>query len=269
MTQPILPSAPASALLDRTVYVYLRPAAELTNLVQQQQEVLNITRIGSYGRKKAWWISLNHQPLEQSLRVYTLQGQREVPYNTNSGCTWIVDPENSSGLIILAPNLPQDPGGDFMDSYVADYTWAGSVYDLVPNTFRRDVLFHSFKPVNEPFAILLGRIKVRLPLGPQDIQILDARQPGGGIKEDYLPRATEIEAESRHYWDLGYWDGEPWQRWGVGIVQIPRQVLKNAGGRLEPEYVNQCLSRHRPWGTLALVEYVDREEVFPEEGEPI
>lgn len=85
-------------------------------------------------------------------------------------------------------------------------------------------------------TLIIGDISIR-EHGISATNILDARVRGGGIKEDKwfveqdqkrtrrkhknLNARQLRQKESKYYWDIGYWDGEPYQGDSVLVIQIP------------------------------------------------
>jgi len=94
-------------------------------------------------------------------------------------------------------------------------------------------------------TLVLGDIVIK-EHNIDDTEYLDARVRGGGIKSDvwfderihaarpdtdpgYNARKS-INKESEFYWDIGYWDGLPYQAEGILVIKIPlskRIDLKN------------------------------------------
>jgi len=94
-------------------------------------------------------------------------------------------------------------------------------------------------------TLVLGDIVIK-EHNIDDTQFLDARSRGGGIKPDEWfaekahaarsdmpldPKArVRKNKESDYFWDIGYWDGIPYQAEGTLVIKIPlakRDTLKN------------------------------------------
>lgn len=248
---------PAASLLGKTLYLYLRPAARLTALTAVAREVPEVA-----GRtEERLDLRLAHVPDRTRTNpvVYAAASGEVVPFG--SGDTyWTWDAEDPQLIHIYAPNLPRDDLGNYLDSYAVDYYFVSPVLALVPESSRADVAFCTLEPSAEEGALLVGRITLDLPdLTPA---VVDARRRGGGVREDLLSQAVTIEPEARHYWDIGYWDGEPWQRYGSGVVILPEDVL--AGGGDARERVRQAIDRHKAWGTLLLERFAPRQLRYPD-----
>lgn len=134
---------------------------------------------------------------------------------------------------------------------------------IIPGTFRRDTLFHTFRELSEAEmqaqrAVLLAKILVRPNAVTETLQIVDTRVRGGGLKEEITKALMqELEPESQHYWDIGYWDGEPFMENAVLVVRLPKQILQEYGGRHTRQEVEEIIQRHVAWGVLVIIEYVE------------
>jgi hypothetical protein len=129
---------------------------------------------------------------------------------------------------------------------------------MVRGSYTGHALYHTFQEVNEPNHVLLGKILVRPNSSYENMKIIDTRKRGGGLKENIreeLMRA--VEPESQSYWDIGYWDGEPFSENGVVIVRLPLYILKEQGGQLTKDQVEQMVKRHIGFGNLPVIEYID------------
>ena len=85
-------------------------------------------------------------------------------------------------------------------------------------------------------TIVLGDISIR-EHSINAASIIDARVRGGGVKNDeWFTEQQQLhtrrpvanvgarasrQKESKYYWDIGYWDGEPYQGDSVLIIQLP------------------------------------------------
>jgi len=115
--------------------------------------------------------------------------------------------------------------------------------------------------------ILIGSIYVRHNTSLRSTRILDARSRGGGVLEEIRDGLRkELEPESEHYWDIGFWDGEPYTENAVLIVRLDKRILTENGGRFTHQEVDAKVSKWLAHGTLPLIEYVTayEKEELPE-----
>lgn len=249
---------PTMSLLGQTFYLYLRPAAKLTALSEVTGEIPQVA-----GRTEERLDLLLAHPAEKlrPMSVYAASSGEVIPFG--SGDTyWVWDDTNPRLIHVFYPNLPLDDQGNFLDDYAVDYFYTSSSLALVPGSSRKDVAFYTLRPSAEEGALLLGRVTLDLPVVIPTV--MDARRRGGGIREDLLKVAAEIEPESRHYWDIGYWDGEPWQRYGSGVVVLPEDVLAEDDGGDTKERIRQAIDKYKAWGTLLLARHAARGLRYPD-----
>jgi len=92
---------------------------------------------------------------------------------------------------------------------------------------------------------------------------VDTRVRGGGILETISEELRrELEIESDHYWDIGYWDGEPYPENGVIVIRLDRKLLKQYGGIFTEDEIELKCYKHVAHGVYLLIEYVDTTHDF-------
>lgn len=141
---------------------------------------------------------------------------------------------------------------------------------LVKGTYKTNTLFHTFQELEESNeAILLSRIQVRPNASIEGIRVTDSRKRGGGLKDLItLDVIKKISASSMDYWDIGYWDGEPFPENGVMVARLPRSIYRENGGNFSAEEVQVLLERHQAFGTLFISEGVYGVDEFLPKFEP-
>lgn len=72
-------------------------------------------------------------------------------------------------------------------------------------------------------------------------RLMDARSPGGGLKQNVM-----TNKDSDQYWDIGYWEGSPYQSNGVFVVDINNETL-------EKNHVKEIVDKYKAAGTLGLL----------------
>jgi len=130
-------------------------------------------------------------------------------------------------------------------------------------------LYHTFHEADRKKAsdLLISKILLRHNTTVDAMELRDTRSRGGGVRRkipDSLRKA--LEPESEYYWDIGYWDGEPYSENGVTVVRLDRKILKDFGGRFDPKEVEVIVKRHLAYGVLPLIEYVG---TYTKEDRPI
>lgn len=105
---------------------------------------------------------------------------------------------------------------------------------------------------------LIGIIYVRPNSSQYSMKLTDARTRGGGVLAEINDSIrTTLEPESDYYWDIGYWDGQPYNENSVIIVRLDKRLLVEHGGRFTDDEINIAVNKHCAVGTYAMVEYVD------------
>ena len=250
--------APAS-FLGREVYLYLRPALLLTNVHRVEGEVPELQKLVRQGKTLVLLLRPEHAPLGDMPVEVRYAGTGEVVPRGSGETWWEFWPHEQGVIAVYNPRLEFDPLGRVKTRFCASYSYAGEW--RVARVYSYEApLVHRAERCDGNDDLLVGRVRFDFSGRPEDAVVLDARSRGGGIRKDLLDRAAELEPESRHYFDLGYWDGEPWQRSGVLKILLPREVKERGWPE---EFMEKQISRHRAAGTLVLVDYWDGAEVFP------
>lgn len=103
----------------------------------------------------------------------------------------------------------------------------------------------------------LADVYVTQNLAPKDIESLDIRLEGGGIKEKEVQTALGLQDEVDWYWDLGKWDGNPYPGMGAIILKLPKSILQEAGGSFTREQVQDIVYKHAADGSYIIIKYYD------------
>lgn len=241
---------PSYSLINKTIYIYLRAAGDMTNITEMQGERIELNMFNEH--------NLQYSTLRYyTPTVYTKYGRVTIPNvkDAAAGATsWeFVDDGYVSTTIKI--NNPQVLKNDY---YAIDYMYLGHKYQFENGSFQRNVLFHEFFEIKEENTILLARVQVRPNSTYENIDIIDTRTRGGGLLESIGRNIiNEVCPEASSYWDIGYWDGEPYQENSVLVIKLPRYILKEYGGRLTKEEAEEAVNKHMALGTFYIIEYVE------------
>lgn len=108
-----------------------------------------------------------------------------------------------------------------------------------------------------PEAILIAQIQVRENTNKENIVIMDARRPGGGLKETITDESIERRlGYTSAFWDVGSFDGLAYYSNGVLIIKIPESVLKANGGNFTEDEVKEITNKYIAYGTYVIIEFV-------------
>jgi len=97
--------------------------------------------------------------------------------------------------------------------------------------------------------VLLGAIRTRQVEDAVDVDVYDARRPGGGVKEEV--DATARESEAWFYADIGNYDGRPYPGNAVVIVKLPSNVKTV----FTEDQVQDRVRDHIALGVVPIVDY--------------
>ncbi|WP_422661724.1 vWA domain-containing protein (plasmid) [Paenibacillus sp. EC2-1] len=239
---------PSFALINETVYLYLRPAAKYTPV--------NFKAVYSIEDK---FTSEGYRLPEPALRSHEfvvgrvdLSGDEiELPM-TSAGTMESYTPTVVDNVITHIRILNPQPG-----TYFIRYGYMSNELRAI-DTVKTTSLFHTFDKIDDAEAILIGEIHVRPNSNHSSIKLIDTRSRGGGLKPEITQAIMEeFEPESSFYWDIGHWDGKPYSENAVAIFRFSRRILKEYGGRFSKAEVEEKLDKHLGYGNLAIIEYIE------------
>lgn len=241
---------PSFGLINKTIYMYMRPAGDMTNIQQVVAENVTLDRNNQY--------QLEHEALKIfNPRVYLRYADTDIPHvdDAQEGETsW----EIVGDAYVYQKIQINNPQEMLEDAYAIDYSYISDKYRFINGTFRKTVLFHSFEEVDEPNVILLGKIQVRPNSSRESVKITDTRSRGGGILSTIGQNIIdEIMPEANSYWDIGYWDGNPYPENAVIVIRLPRHILKQFGGRLTKQEVEASVEKHLAYGVFYIIDYLE------------
>lgn len=149
-----------------------------------------------------------------------------------------------------------------LDKVVYVYIRPAVIITEAENIYNDKVVIHSFEKlseekINSEKLQLIGLLYIRPNSSFRSLDIIDTRSRGGGVIEAISDEVRRLlEPESDNYWDIGYWDGEPFNECGVVIVKLDKSMLVKNGGKFTEEEIEVAVNKHIALGTLAIIEYV-------------
>lgn len=96
--------------------------------------------------------------------------------------------------------------------------------------------------------LILGDVTVAPASHPNSLEQLDSRRRGGGILDTEVASLTQSNPEIQWCWDIGYWDGTPYPGNASYLVEVPVDILENAGGNFTQSQVRDIIERHTAAG---------------------
>lgn len=252
------------SLQGEQIYIYLKPAARLSSLKRIYGEELGIKGITREGHSLVLLLTSRYPVLEtEPVSIYYLDSGVEVPYGTGAGTYFTLKGDGT--IAIYNPEIELDPVGRVNTRFAASYSSAGE-FSIVDTCSDRHYIIHSLEPLDNSDYLLLGIITPGYTKRPEDAEVLDARRRGGGVADEILADAARLEPESRHYFDIGYWGGEPWQRDGAVMVRLPGFIRD----RLPAGVIDKQVALRKPAGVVLIKDYWPGDDRYPDRpGRPL
>jgi len=121
-----------------------------------------------------------------------------------------------------------------------------------------EFVYHVFEPKTlETEDLLIGSVIVSPNISKENIDLIDIRKHGGGIKREIKNQInTEKDIDTNNFWDLGYWNGIPYNENNVMVININDSILKINGGNLSKEEVERKVKKWIGFGNLPIINYV-------------
>lgn len=127
----------------------------------------------------------------------------------------------------------------------------------VRHTFDRDTL--TLLQLAHPELIMLGSIKITNNYTVHDLDILDTRLRGGGLKENIsTQKIDEVDKLSHNFWDIVDFDGLQYFANGITIVRLPEDLLIENGGHFTTNDIRDIVEKHLAYGVLPIINYYKR-----------
>jgi len=96
--------------------------------------------------------------------------------------------------------------------------------------------------------LVLGDITSAPAAHPSELSRIDSRRRGGGIIDTEVEEILPTSPEVQWFWDEGYWDGTPYPGNASYLVEVPVDILEDAGGNFTQNQVRDIVERHTAAG---------------------
>lgn len=104
---------------------------------------------------------------------------------------------------------------------------------------------------DNPRLLVLGDIYVGESQSPDDLTVLDVREQGGGIKEEFRTTAMTAQPEVMWYWDFN--SKRPYPSASAFMAEIPQTLLVDHGGNFTRDQIESVVERHMEAGGYAIL----------------
>lgn len=130
--------------------------------------------------------------------------------------------------------------------------------------YNKETIYHKIdnEIPNSKNDLYVGSVFIRHYTSLQATQIIDSRVLGGGVirnMQDSIRK--ELEPESDYYFDIGYWDGEPYNENGVVVFRLDKRILKENGGNFSEIDVEIAIKKWLASGIIPIIEYVSSDNL--------
>ena len=125
---------------------------------------------------------------------------------------------------------------------------------------RTESLYHNYTGTpSGVYDFKLGSLSVGPNSRPEDVEIIDVRQRGGGLSKlgiEKIDDVIDVQPEAQFFWDVGYFDGQAVPSNGVLVVRVPKSLLISNGGIFNEDEIKQKCQKHSALGEYIIVEYI-------------
>jgi hypothetical protein len=182
----------------------------------------------------------------------------EILTGMNAGRKVPVASYNPVTKVVTLSVAMQDPIAEGVQYRINKKYESYSYFDEAENSTYNYMGWKDNYTSSPNYYVILAEMFAVQTLSPRDIEMLDIRIRGGGLRKDEVQNALEIQDEVQWYWDVGYWDGQPYPGMGAIIVEIPRGVLEESGGAFTRPQVEDIVRTHMAEGCHPIIRYYDR-----------
>lgn len=149
--------------------------------------------------------------------------------------------------------------------YVVAQNASATVSSQYTSTTNYWTVRHSFESFDKvkaifPHALHLANIQLHENSTKSDIEVIDTRLYGGGLKAGIsLNKIEEIDKSSKYFWDISPWNGLGYTPNGVIVIRLPRALITATDDAPAPwteADITAKLTKFLPLGTLPIIEYV-------------
>lgn len=103
--------------------------------------------------------------------------------------------------------------------------------------------------------LIVGKYAVGSNRGLHDVDLVDTRIRGGGIKEEFITDFKGSYPQVKWFWDIGHYDGTPFPGAAAVLVDLPADVLESNGGTLTKEQIDSIVKHHLSLGVYPVIRF--------------
>jgi hypothetical protein len=91
--------------------------------------------------------------------------------------------------------------------------------------------------------------------GLGDVELVDTRVRGGGIKEDLITDFKGAYPQIKWFHDIGHYDGTPFPGATAVLVDLPASLLEVNGGVLTKKQIDSIVKHHLSFGVYPVIRF--------------
>lgn len=248
----IIPEKSSANKLDKAVF-HLQ-VNEAGNIIDASESVEFISHIGVNSAA-----SFNQIKDSTLLTFDAYTGyELEILTGANAGRKVPITSYNPATTTLALSTSMTDPIQEKVQYRINKKLDSYSFFDETENATYNYIGWKELYTASPNYYVILSELFAVQTLSPRNIEKLDIRIRGGGLRQNEVEEALEIQDEVQWYWDVGYWDGQPYPGMGAIIVEIPRGVLEESGGKFTRPQVEDIVRTHMAEGCHPIIRYYDR-----------
>ncbi len=103
--------------------------------------------------------------------------------------------------------------------------------------------------------LIVGKYAVGSNRGLHDIDLVDTRVRGGGIKEELVTDFKGSYPQVRWFHDIGHYDGTPFPGATAVLVDLPATLLEVNGGIFNKKQIDSIVKHHLSFGIYPVIRF--------------
>ena len=103
--------------------------------------------------------------------------------------------------------------------------------------------------------LVVAKYAVGSNRGLKDVELVDTRVQGGGIKDDLVETFKGSYPQVRWFHDIGNYDGTPFPGATATLVDLPASLLESNGGVFTKEQIDSIVKHHLSFGVYPVIRF--------------
>ncbi len=103
--------------------------------------------------------------------------------------------------------------------------------------------------------LIVGKYAVGSNRGLKDVDLVDTRVRGGGIKEEFITDFKGSYPQVKWFHDIGHYDGTPFPGAASVLADLPASLLEVNGGIFGKEQIDSIVKHHLSFGVYPVIRF--------------